>query len=206
MNIKEFIENYSVDLFLRKQLAIFKDKKGTLEFAIIISDHSSNKKIYIYNEQCNLIGSVRTNHYPFENIYLYNLYIEPSYRNLNIASHIIELIEYETNELKQSIILGIFKPFEFTENRRGMTQNEEIIERGKNELITFEDYSKNREKYSLLYKSNFGEHRKEIILYKKIESLENNFTLIDGILIHNNALEDMNRINDTLESKKLKIH
>lgn len=212
MNIKEFLDNYNLYIGQRKELAIFKDKQENLQFAIIISDYSSNMEIYIYNETCNRIGEVRINHKPYEYIYIYNLYIEKEYRNLNIASFLIELIEHEMNILNQKNIIGEFVPFEFTSNRKGMVQNEEIITRGRNfyikngfELVTYKDFIKNKEKYPMLYAINFGLNKKDIIIFKNIKEFKNNFTLINNILVHNNALFNLNEINELLNSISLKL-
>lgn len=52
MNIKEFIEKYNIDLLHRKTIGVLKDNNNNLQFAIIISDYSSNMEIHTYNELC----------------------------------------------------------------------------------------------------------------------------------------------------------
>lgn len=116
-------------------------------------------------------------------------------------------------KLNQNNIIGVFKPFEFTQNRKSMIQTEEIITRGRNfylkngfELVTYEIFLKNKNYYHMLYPSNFGIDRKDIIIYKKIKEFKNSISEINDILVHNKALENLDQINEILNIKTLKMH
>ncbi len=213
MNIKEFIEKRQLPLFSRiSDIAIFKDKENNINLAIIESDYSSNIDIYIYNQELELIGTIKMKHKPYESIYIYNLYVDANHRKLNIASHILEIVEYEMYHLRQTKITGIFEPFEFSQDKKNLIHNSEINGVGKKfyimnnfELITYETYIKNRKKYSSIYPCNFGITKANIILYKEITNFQINFRKINGLLIHNNTLIECTNTRRINKSKTLKL-
>lgn len=191
------------------ELAIFKDKNGTLYFSTIRKD-LNEITIDTYTFDYIHISEVKLNEYR-SHYYLYNLYTEKNYRNLGITSRVSELIDYIVSDSNMTCICGFFNPFDFSEDRKAGIYSKDITKIAETfytkngyEILTYNTFIKNREKYKELYSINFNKGKQKII-YKQIQKQELKYEQIRSIIVHKNALDEINKISSLLEVKTLKL-
>lgn len=216
MNINEFISNIRHSCLWKKKVAIFKDKSNNLQFVVVKESISKSFIIKVYNENCELTASVEItclNTTTSNKFYICNLYVEKDYRRLNIATHMSELIDFLLSSIQEPYIIGVFEPFEFDSNQKPETSNEEVVESARNyylkngfELVTYETLSINEEQYPELDRIDFRKAKTGIMIYKKIKTQELQYAQIGELIIHDNALNDLDKIHKILNPKMLKLN
>lgn len=163
-----------------------------------------------YTYENNHVSEVKLHEYR-NHFYLYNLYTEKDYRNLGITSYVSELIDYLVKDTKMTCILGFFNPFEFSKDRTKPIYNKEQKELAeiyyaKNgyQIVNYKTFLKNRNAYKELYPCNFNKGRQSLI-YKKIQKQDIKYEKIGDIIVHKNALDELNQITTLPDIKILKI-
>ena len=212
MNIKEFIDGIEHSSLWEKKVAIFKDKSGCLQFIVIkIGFTDASLRINVYNEDCEITASLNVDKNRDKNFYFYNLLVERKHRRLNIATHLCELIDFILYDYKELSIIGIFEPFEFTEDRENIIYGvdesgiKEFYKRNGFEIVSYEDYIRAKEKYKDLYSINFGRDKKDILIYKKIGENPHNYRQVGDLILHNNVFSEIDRIREIFYPKILKL-
>ena len=205
MSLKEVIEYYRKTEEGLKDIALSLDKKGNTILSLIKKDDIAEAtRIDTYTmeeEKCGYID-VRTSFCTANRLYLSQVYCYEKFRSLGIASNMSSLLDYILKDYLGYVIYGDFNPAQMsTDTIDGKMTKEELIRRAKEfykkaryEVLTCSEYMANKSRYPYLDKEvDFGTYHEYMTrVFKKIEAQnEYDYTLVNGILVHKNAVKSL---------------
>ena len=143
---------------------------------------------------------MRTYFHPNNRLCLDVIYCSDKFRGAGIASFISELTDYMLDSYKEYVIRGAYEPGQLSTDRKNKIEwsNEGLDLRTRKfyasvgyELINYEDYCNNKDKYPYLIKEDFilGEDGLNTIVAKPIISKEHPFYEEDDMIYHTNYIK-----------------
>lgn len=207
MPLQEIIEYYRKTEEDLKGIALSLDKNGNTVISLIKKDDSLGKMTIdtytLEEEKCGFID-VRTSSLVCDEnrLYLMQVYCYEKFRSLGITSNMSSLLDYIMKGYNGYVIYGDFNPTQMsTDTIDGKMTKEELIirakafyKKAKYEVLTYAEYMANKSKYPYLDKEvDFGTYHEYMTrVFKKIEPQdEYDYTLVNGILVHKNAIKTL---------------
>lgn len=187
---------------LNNKKAIFLDKVGNVQTAIISSVIEKFINIKVYNQEEVETGYMNFYFHPNKRIYLDTIYCYDKFRGCGIAKGMSELADYLLQEYNNYIIRGVYSPSQLSTDRENniMRSNIDLDIRARHfykscgyQIVSYQEYLMCPNNYpEITIRDDFqlGEEIVDKIIVKKVVLRPTYlFTEIDNILVANNILE-----------------
>ena len=158
--------------------AVFLDKKGNLNNAIIKIEDEYDMMIIAYNESGKRMGDIKISFSGNKRIFVHSIYCHYAYRNLGIGQALIDLFETLIYRYQDHVILGNYYPFEEIEDNKvsKLTKTDlakmvlRFYDNNNYKVISYEEH----EKYPPLNRKDFlyGDIFVGDVVYKKVSDIE----------------------------------
>lgn len=187
----------------------FEGRSGELYLAYVYKTHMQG-----YISVCNLeqvqIGEVKLNISNKELYFIYNLHVYKKKRNDYIGSYMIEIMDELIKTLKYKNIYGDFEPSEPYLNEeydKRLLEKQVMSFYRKNffDIISYDEYRDNRNKYAFLEDKHFGTWKNKLLLYRNYVPSEYPFNEVGDIVVHNNSLERLDEIEHFVDNKLARL-
>lgn len=214
MTISEIIEEFK-SRHGDTKIAVFYDKIGELQVAII----KYLPKVGIHIDVFNLNGIEtafkKMYYHDMKRIYMSEIYVYEQFRGNKIAGILADLTDFILKDFIGYTLRGVKDPYQALDEKNQNITEEELnrradayYKRAGYQIIYYEEYKKNKKAYPIVDElTDFILHEEvpECIIMKKVEpKLEYEFAEIDGLLVHKNALENLEEIKSILNLNKSK--
>lgn len=177
--------------------AYFIDYEGNEQYANIRFNNGISLGIDTFDDKNNHTGYMRIYFHTNNRLYLDVIYCYDEFRGSGIASFISELSDYILSDYEGYVIRGVYEPGQLSTDRENKIERslEELDLRARKfysragyDIINYEDYSNNKDKYPYLNDDDFvlGEDSPNTIVAKPIKPKENFFYEIDEVIYHIN--------------------
>lgn len=174
----------------------FIDYKGNEQYAKIKFNDGVFLDIHTFNQNNTCTGYMRIYFHPNNRLYLDVVYCYDEFRGMGVATFISELADYVLSCYTGYIIRGVYEPGQLSTDRENkIERSDEYLDlnarkfysRAGYEIINYEDYCNNKDKYLYLTNEDFilGEDGPTTIVAKPIILKEYPFYEENGIIYHN---------------------
>lgn len=187
---------------IKKRKAIFIDNIGKVHIAVITINPKKFIDIHVYNEANESTGYMQLWFHPNNRIFLDTVYCYDKYRSRGIASKIGELADFLLRDYIGYVIRGSYEPKQLSTDRENNIYRDqlelnlrasEFYKKCGYQIVSLKDFLDKPHLYPELNKNDdfqLGEELASFIVEKKIIPLENYyFSDIDGVYVHNNAID-----------------
>lgn len=214
MKVNEIIEDFKSKHGDTK-IAVFYDKIGELQVAIIKYLPKVGIHIDVFNLNGIQTAFKRMYYHDMKRIYMLEIYVYEPFRGNKIAGILADLTDYILIDFIGYTLRGVKDPYQALDEKNQNITEEELNSRADAyyqsagyQIIYYEEYKKNKKEYPIVDELTdfiLNEEIPECIIMKKVElKSEYEFAEIDGLLVHKNALENIEEIKSKLNSDQIK--
>lgn len=177
--------------------AFLNDYKGNEQQAIIRINDGIFVGIDTFNQNNDPTGYIRIYFHPNNRLFLDVIYCYDEFLGAGIATLISDLADYVLSGYSGYVIRGAYDPKQLSTDRENQIERSEreLDIRAREfyagagyEIVEYESYLNNKDKYPYLVKEDFycGEGGPTAIVAKEIVSKEHSFLEDNGIIYHTN--------------------
>ena len=180
-----------------EKIAHFIDYQGNEQYAKIKFNNGVFLNINVFNQNNNCTGYMMMYFHPNNRLYLDVIYCFDEFRGAGIASFLNELADYVLSYYIGYVIRGVYEPGQLSTDRINKIERSikeldikarKFYSRSGYEIIDYEEYCNNKEKYPYLINEDFilREDGPVTIVAKPIIIKEHHFYEANGEIYHIN--------------------
>lgn len=202
---------------LFKTFYFFKDKYNRLIIAYARSLGNGSIDINVFDEYGESVGSLGIIRHQDRKLFMTQLYCYRKYRGSGVAEKMIELSEYLLSDLTVFYLVGVFDPFELSQDESSplVSSTNDLRNRVENFyhkmgffIITPADMDEFDKEYPFLEEDEHipnSYNEMDCLVVKKLEKKTFSFVQNDELLFDSSALDRIKDIKATLEHKNFTL-